>query len=68
MIGEEELSASDREYLASATGSSASSSPRARGTARWRRAWSLGWKVLRSLPRAELHRVSDAQIRAHLAG
>ncbi len=27
-----------------------------------------GWEALRGLPRAELHRLSDAQIRAHLAG
>ena len=27
---------------------------------------SVGWEVLRSLPRAELHRLSDTQIRTYL--
>jgi hypothetical protein len=26
-----------------------------------------GWRALRGLPRAELHRLSDKQIRAHLS-
>jgi V/A-type H+-transporting ATPase subunit B len=67
VVGEDGLSASDREYLGFGERFE-------RGVINQAQHRSLaqsleaGWEALRGLPRAELHRLSDAQIRAHLAG
>jgi V/A-type H+-transporting ATPase subunit B len=67
VVGEDGLSATDREYLGfgerfergviSQTGH--------RSLAQ---SLEAGWDALRGLPRTELHRLSDSQIRAHLGG
>jgi V/A-type H+-transporting ATPase subunit B len=67
VVGEDGLSASDREYLGFGERFE-------RGVINQAQHRSLaqsleaGWEALRGLPRAELHRLSDSQIRAHLAG
>jgi V/A-type H+-transporting ATPase subunit B len=67
VVGEDGLSASDREYLTFGDRFE-------RGVINQAQHRSLaqsldaGWDALRGLPRTELHRLSDAQIRAHLAG
>ncbi|MBK1701802.1 V-type ATP synthase subunit B [Thiococcus pfennigii] len=65
VVGEEGLSAVDRSYLAfgEAFEGDLVHQDEARSLAESLKA---GWGVLRGLPRAELHRLSDAQIAAHL--
>jgi len=67
VVGEEGLSASDREYLVFGDRfeHGVISQAQHRSLAQ---SLEAGWEALRGLPRAELHRLSDAQIRAHLAG
>jgi V/A-type H+-transporting ATPase subunit B len=65
VVGEEGLSETDRRYLAFGTAFEQQlvSQPGARTL---EHSMDSGWSVLRDLPRAELARLSDAQIEAHL--
>ncbi|MCU0952989.1 MAG: V-type ATP synthase subunit B, partial [Burkholderiaceae bacterium] len=65
VVGEEGLSDSDRRYLALGTAFERElvNQPAARTLAQ---SMEAGWQLLRALPRAELSRLSDAQIDAHL--
>jgi V/A-type H+-transporting ATPase subunit B len=67
VVGEEGLSASDREYLAFGDRFEQGVINQAhyRSLAQ---SLDAGWEALRGLPRGELHRLSDQQIRAHLGG
>ncbi len=61
------LSAGDREYLAFGERFERGVINQA-GHRSLEQSLEAGWDALRGLPRAELHRLSDAQIRAHLGG
>lgn len=67
VVGEEELAQTDRQYLAFGTAfeEQAVKQPRARAL---EESMEIGWRLLAALPRAELARLSDAQISAHLEG
>jgi V/A-type H+-transporting ATPase subunit B len=67
VVGEEGLSASDREYLAFGDRfeHGVINQAQYRSLAQ---SLDAGWEALRGLPRGELHRLSDQQIRAHLGG
>ena len=67
VVGEEDLAPTDRQYLAFGTAfeEQAVSQARARTL---EDSMAIGWRLLATLPRAELTRLSDAQIGAHLAG
>jgi V/A-type H+-transporting ATPase subunit B len=66
VVGEEGLSEADHKYLAfgDAFEREVVSHPERRSL---EESMNAGWRALRALPRAELHRLSDEQIRAHLA-
>lgn len=67
VVGEEDLAQTDRQYLAfgSAFEEQAVSQAQARTL---EQSMEIGWRLLAALPRAELTRLSDAQISAHLEG
>ncbi|MES2536191.1 MAG: V-type ATP synthase subunit B [Pseudomonadota bacterium] len=67
VVGEEDLAQTDRQYLAfgAAFEDKAVSQSRARTL---EDSMDIGWRLLAALPRAELTRLSDAQIGAHLEG
>jgi V/A-type H+-transporting ATPase subunit B len=67
VVGEDGLAESDRRYLAfgQAFEQGLVSQPAARPFAE---SLAIGWRLLRDLPRAELTRLSDAQIARHLEG
>jgi len=67
VVGEEGLSASDREYLAFGDRFEQGVINQADYRS-LEQSLEAGWEALRGLPRAELHRLSDQQIRAHLGG
>ena len=65
MVGEEGLAETDRNYLA--FGDTFEREVVNHGERRsLEESMEAGWRALRGLPRAELHRLSDKQIRAHL--
>jgi V/A-type H+/Na+-transporting ATPase subunit B len=65
VVGEEGLAETDRQYLA--FGTAFEQSVVAQGEPRTlEQSMDAGWRVLRGLPLAELGRLSDAQIAAHL--
>ena len=67
VVGEEGLSEADRSHLA--FGAAFERQVLSQDAARSLEAsMQAGWSVLRGLPRAELTRLSDAQIDAHMAG
>jgi len=65
VVGEEGLAASDREFLAFGERFEQGVINQA-GYRSLEQSLDAGWEALRGLPRAELHRLSDQQIRAHL--
>jgi V/A-type H+-transporting ATPase subunit B len=66
VVGEEGLSETDRKYLA--FGQVFEREVVNHGERRsLEESMEAGWRALRGLPRAELHRLSDKQIRAHLS-
>ena len=67
VVGEDGLSPTDREYLGFGDRfeQGVINQAHQRSLAQ---SLEAGWDALRGLPRAELHRLSDAQIRVHLAG
>ena len=67
VVGEEDLAQTDRQYLAFGTAfeQQAVSQAQARTL---EQSMEIGWRLLAALPRAELTRLSDAQIGAHLEG
>jgi V/A-type H+-transporting ATPase subunit B len=67
VVGEDGLSAGDREYLAFGERFEQGVINQAQHRS-LEQSLEAGWAALRGLPRAELHRLSDAQIRAHLGG
>ena len=65
VVGEDGLSDTDRKYLA--FGTDFEQSLVRQDSARTLEAsMEIGWRLLRALPRAELARLSDAQIRSHI--
>ncbi len=65
VVGEEGLSETDRKYLA--FGETFESEVVSHGERRsLDESMEAGWRALRGLPRSELHRLSDKQIKAHL--
>jgi len=67
VVGEDGLSASDRDYLAFAERFEQGVINQAQYRS-IEQSMDAGWEALRGLPQAELHRLSDQQIRAHLGG
>jgi len=67
VVGEDGLSASDRDYLAFAERFEQGVISQAQYRS-IEQSMDAGWEALRGLPHAELHRLSDQQIRAHLGG
>jgi V/A-type H+-transporting ATPase subunit B len=67
VVGEEGLSPSDREYLAFGDRFERGVINQAQYRS-LQQSLEAGWQALRGLPRAELHRLSDQQIRTHLGG
>jgi V/A-type H+-transporting ATPase subunit B len=65
VVGEDGLSASDREYLGFGDRFERGVINQA-GYRSLKQSLEAGWEALRGLPRAELHRLSDQQIRSHL--
>jgi V/A-type H+-transporting ATPase subunit B len=67
VVGEEDLAQTDRQYLAFGTAFEEQIVSQARSRT-LEDSMAIGWRLLAALPRAELTRLSDAQISAHLAG
>jgi V/A-type H+-transporting ATPase subunit B len=67
VVGEEGLSEVDRRYLAFGERFEREVIAH-RGRRSLEESMEAGWSALRDLPRGELHRLSDAQIQAHLKG
>ena len=67
VVGEDGLSAGDRDYLAFAERFEQGVISQAQYRS-IEQSMDAGWEALRGLPQAELHRLSDQQIRAHLGG
>jgi V/A-type H+-transporting ATPase subunit B len=67
VVGEEGLSEVDRQYLAFGNAFEASLVHQDR-VRTLEESMALGWGLLRTLPRSELHRLSDAQIAQHIEG
>jgi V/A-type H+-transporting ATPase subunit B len=67
VVGEEGLAETDRRYLAFGADFESKlvhqEAPRTLA-----QSMEVGWSLLRTLPRSELSRLSDAQIEAHLGG
>ncbi len=67
VVGEEGLAETDRRYLAFGADFERRLVHQT-GARTLAQSMEVGWELLRALPRAELTRLSDAQIEAHLAG
>ena len=67
VVGEDGLSASDRDYLAFAERFEQGVINQAQYRS-IEQSMDAGWEALHGLPHAELHRLSDHQIRVHLGG
>jgi len=65
VVGEEGLAATDRQYLAFGTAFEGELVNQA-GARTLEQSMAIGWRLLAGLPLAELSRLSDAQIAAHL--
>ncbi len=66
VVGEDGLSANDRKYLAFGDGFEREVVNQGAAARSLEESMSVGWRALKGLPRAELTRLSDAQIREHL--
>lgn len=66
VVGEEGLTAADRHYLAFGDDFEETLVKQA-GARSFEQSMEVGWRVLRHLPRSELHRLTDAQIEAHIS-
>ena len=67
VVGEEGLAETDRRYLAFGDGVRARRSSTRPAARTLEQSMDVGWRLLAGLPRAELTRLSDAQIAAHAA-
>lgn len=65
VVGEDGLSDTDRKYLAFGTNFE-QSLVRQESARTLEASMQIGWRLLRALPKAELARLSDAQIRSHI--
>ncbi len=68
VVGEDGLSATDRRYLAFGDAFEQRLIHQGPSARTLEESMAAGWAALRELPAAELHRLSDAQIREHHAG